>query len=457
MRNLRSTGLLVLFGGVLFLSTRAGAAQNYLMTGKFARSNGPVINIPLIGENPGGVPNCGRTLMGGTMIPGVTPIYQRVKSDITMTMVATPPISQIPIKFANPQGCISITAPLVATAPGTGKAFVMPSMAFSKPHPGMTVAVHVPLQGNIPQLATSWKVTGPPMSLVGPNGTMNNMANTAIFRFFHKDAYKSQTGRAGAKFTWCFGNPGCTKVSQAQGYPTPIVNPVHQLIVKYTPGPNKFGGTMSHVAHAGTNPSSLAVTAAGVVQFLGLAGIGEAGTGRGYAEYHRDALMGGPAYAMFMLGTVYVPQLMSVQTLITTVMTGVPAKTTLATVTINKVFGFPFTTGTVLARNTGTTYNMNPIVVTLTGMGYDCVNAKGTMCSQVTGMGARNISLVAGGVAGIDTLATEYPSLNQMFLPEPGSPAQLITGAVALLGIAVWRARARNYRGPKRLAVQRAA
>jgi len=58
-----------------------------------------------------------------------------------------------------------------------------------------------------------------------------------------------------------------------------------------------------------------------------------------------------------------------------------------------------------------------------------------------TGMGARNISLVAGAVFGNDTFATEGPTLNQVFMPEPSGPASLVAGVVALLGIAVWRAR----------------
>ena len=438
MRNhVRSVGLPVLLGGIMLCATAAGAAQNYLMTGKFARSNGPAINIPLIGNNPGGLPNCGQSLgtatMGGkTMFPGMTPIYQGYRSMITMTMVPTPAITYT--MFANPEGCISIEGTVAATAAGTGKAFEIPSMVFSKPLPGMTVAVHVPLQPNIPQLATSWRVSGPPMGLGSPdppNGTMNDGMNTAMFRYFHKSAWLSQTGRAGAMFTWCFGNPNCTMVSQAKGYPDPTVDPAHQVFVKYTPGVNRFGGTMSHVVHEGPNLSSLAVSVAGAVQFLGLAGIGEAATGRGYAEYLTDALMGGEAFAKFMLGQVYVPQLMSLQLLITTVNTQLPASGTSVTVSVNKVFGFPFTTGTVLARNTGKDVQNNPVVATLTGMGGDAVTA----------MGARNISLVAGGVAGLDTLATEYPSLNQVFLPEPGAPAQWIAGVLALLGIAIWRSR----------------
>jgi hypothetical protein len=132
---------------------------------------------------------------------------------------------------------------------------------------------------------------------------------------------------------------------------------------------------------------------------------------------------------MFMTGRVYDAEQMTTQYRITTVMTRVPGSGT--PIATNKNFGFPFTTGTVLARATGRDIQNNPAIGTLTGMGGDAVTA----------MGARNISLVAGGVAGLDTLATEYPSLNQVFLPEPGAPAQWIAGVLALLGIAIWRSR----------------
>ena len=440
MRNeVRSIALLiVLVTGIVLIGSAADAAQTYLLSGKYAESLGPSLDVPLIGNNPGGVPNCGHTTVSGAMIPGMTPIVQGYRSTITMTMVATPAITMT--MFANPHGCVSAAGKVVATAPGTGKAFNMPSMAFSRPLPGMTLAVHIPRVPNAPQLATSFRVTGPPMSLnafgtAPPNGTMNNGMNTAMFRYFHKSAWLSQTGRAGAKFTWCFGNAACTMVSQAMGVDKNgdpnIAYPVHQAIVKYTPGANKFGGTMQHVIYAGPNKSSVALSAGGALQFLGIASMGEFPTGRGYADFHTVPLMGGDAFAMFMVGPVYIPQLMETQSLITTVMTMVPASGSSATIGINKNFGFPFTTGTVVARNTGTDVQKNPLVATLTGMGGDVA----------TGMGARNISLVAGAVFGNDTFATEGPTLNQVFMPEPSGPASLVAGVVALLGIAVWRAR----------------
>jgi hypothetical protein len=238
-------------------------------------------------------------------------------------------------------------------------------------------------------------------------------------------------------FTWCFGNPNCTMVSQAAGVNangSPSVGyPQHQVFVKYTPGPNKFGGTMSHVITSGPNFSSLAISAANVLQLIGLAGMGSQPTGRGYADFLTDPLMGGPEWVMFMVGPVYIPQIMRSQYLVTSVMTPGGGAGTMATVASNKNFGFPWTTGTVLARNTGTDIQLQPVVVTLTGMGTD----------YITGSGGRNIQLVAGAVAGVDLLSSETPTLNQMFLklPEPSRSAQWLAGVVALFGIAAWRSR----------------
>jgi hypothetical protein len=95
-------------------------------------------------------------------------------------------------------------------------------------------------------------------------------------------------------------------------------------------------------------------------------------------------------------------------------------------------------------RNTGTLQG-NPHNTTFTAMGYDCVDAKGPMCSVATGMGNRNISLVAGalgfGVLPLPTGTVTTISLVNAWLPEPGAALQLLAGVAALLGIAVWRSR----------------
>jgi hypothetical protein len=101
----------------------------------------------------------------------------------------------------------------------------------------------------------------------------------------------------------------------------------------------------------------------------------------------------------------------------------------------NYNFGFPWTTKSVLARNTGTVVG-NPNILTLTAKGGD----------TVTAMGKRNISLVTGGVARslIGPITSNTPEIGQMYLPEPSRAAQLVAGAFVLLGVAAWRARRRS-------------
>ncbi len=95
-------------------------------------------------------------------------------------------------------------------------------------------------------------------------------------------------------------------------------------------------------------------------------------------------------------------------------------------------YGFPFTVNTVLARNTGKVFGQ-AMVTTITATGKD----------TVTAMGARNLSLVAGGLAHVVQLTTNTPGIAQLELPEPGNTAQLLAGIAGLLGIAGWRARRR--------------
>src|SRR5436309_15814852 len=94
--------------------------------------------------------------------------------------------------------------------------------------------------------------------------------------------------------------------------------------------------------------------------------------------------------------------------------------------------GFPFTTGTVLARNTGTVAG-NKRATTLTAKGGD----------TVTAMGKRNISLVAGGMgrAIIGPVISNFPEIAQLYMPEPGRASQLFAGVLGLLAIAASRRR----------------
>jgi hypothetical protein len=136
----------------------------------------------------------------------------------------------------------------------------------------------------------------------------------------------------------------------------------------------------------------------------------------------------GPLWGAYMTMTVTRPKV-GKQKLITMV-TGNLGNNFPAAYNYN--FGFPWTTKTVLARNTGTVVG-NPNIITLTAKGGD----------TVTAMGKRNLSLVTGGVARavIGPITNNTPEIGQMYLPEPSRAAQLVAGAFVLLGVAAWRAR----------------
>jgi hypothetical protein len=243
----------------------------------------------------------------------------------------------------------------------------------------------------------------------------------ANWRKFQKNAHLVQPGRAqGAAFTYCWGNPGCVNIG---GGTKPI-------IVKYSAaGANQFGGTMSWLFTTGIHVSNLAIGAGGgAVGFAVISGMGSKVTGRGYAAQATDLLASGPVWGAYMTMQVTRP-IVGQQKLITMVY-GYVGPAFPAANNYNR--GFPFTTGTVLARNTGTVAG-NKRNTTLTAKGGD----------TVTAMGKRNISLVAGGMsrAIIGPVINNTPGIAQLYIPEPSRAAQLLAGVAALLGIAVWRSR----------------
>ena len=385
------------------LSAASATAATYTFGGKFTSNRGLLINIPVVGNTP----CAGLSIMsgpGGTMVPApVTPPAR------TMT------------RIANNYGCVApVPGKIInTTGKGVGGAFAIPPNVWSKPFGSYVAAVQVLYAPPVVQLATSFKITGPAATrTTPPAGTMATGMNTAAFHAFKTGAWMTQTGRAGSMFTWCFGNPACTNIGQG----------ARPIIVKYTGGGAAFGGTMAYLISSGAGQSSLAVGAGGgALGFVLLAGMGSQPTGRGYAEYLTDMLGMGPLFGAYMIGTVTRP-IVGMQMLVTMV-TGYLGPAFPAAVNYN--YGFPFTTMTVLARNTGTALG-NPAVTTISAKGFD----------TVTGMGNRNISLEAGAVAAT-SLGTNTPNMSQMLLtlPEPGRTAQVLAGVLGLLAVAAWRSR----------------
>ena len=412
MRPIRYSESLFFGLVVLLVATAVSAApKQYIFSGKLTSNRGTLINIPQVGNAPcGGVGLSNLTIMSGPNMP-------TIPQPVTPTMrTMTAP--------ANAFGCAGNVAgkKITTTGVGVGGAFVMPTKVFSRPNQTYVAAVHVPNATPIIQLASSFKITGPlktPTTPVG--GTMLKSFPAAAFHAFKKSAWMTQTGRGAQAFTFCWGNPACAKITQG----------TKPIIVKYKGGGgNAFGGTMAYVITAVPGVSSLAIGAGGgAVGFVRLSGMGSQPTGRGYASSLTDMLAKGPLWGMYVTMTVTRP-VVGKQKLITMVTGLIGASAFLAAYNYN--FGFPWTTKSVLARNTGTVAG-NPHVTTLTAKGGD----------TVTAMGKRNISLVAGGMARavIGPIISNTSEVGQMYLPEPSRAAQLVAGAFALLGVAVWRTR----------------
>jgi hypothetical protein len=403
-----------------YLASAAGAApKTYVLTGKFTSNRGSFINIPAVGDTP-----CGGTGLSNLQVmtgPGLTG-----HSVLSMTMTMQP--NPTPAVHPNSVGANAtsmgfdrrcaggVPRPVVTTGAGVGGAFTLPTMLINHPAPGKAACVPVKNAPGIVQLATSFAITGPHKVgtlLMSTNPTLSPGAKwKANWGKFQRNAYAQQTGRAqGAMFSYCWGNPGCNNVTQGS----------KRVIVKYAGGGNNFGGTMSAVVSSGPNQSSLAIGVGGV-GFALLEGMGSQPTGRGYAARLTDLLNSGPQWGKYMVGTMGC---------ITTVnnylgMVFPPAN--------NYNRGFPWTTMTVLARNTGSF--AGPKDTTLTAKGGD----------TVTAMGMRNVSLVAGGMAQavLGAPVQPTPEIGQLYLPEPSGVAQRLAGALGLLGIAALRRQRRR-------------
>jgi hypothetical protein len=395
----------------LLVAAGASAAPKfYVFSGKLTSNRGSLLNIPMVGNVAcSGVGLGNFTVMfgpGGKVVPA-----------------PTTPAGPFPGKAANPYGCVGSVPgrKITTTGAGAGGAFVMPTKVFTRPFQSYVAAQHVPNATPVIQLATSFKITGPlktPTTAIG--GSMKGSFPVAALHAFKKSAWMTQTGRGGQMFTWCFGNPACAKINQG----------TKPIIVKYAGGGgNAFGGTMAYVITSIAGFSSVGLGAGGgAVGFARLDGMGSQPTGRGYASSLTDMLGKGPLWGAYKTMTVTRPKV-GKQKLITMV-TGFLGNNFPAAYNYN--VGFPWTTMTVLARNTGTVAG-NPKITTVTAKGGD----------TVTAMGKRNINLVAGGVARavIGPAISHAPEIGQMYLPEPGRAAQLVAGALGLVAIATWRAR----------------
>jgi hypothetical protein len=452
----------------LVAQVASAAPQNYqLSLGVWGRGDGYEVDVPFIGRT---LNNCNFLKFG---LNKTRPASQFLTKAIGMTPMAFPGFMTYQ---ALPYGCPSgMGQMIVATAPGVGGAFTLPASAIQRPALGYLVAVPLPANPTLVQAATSglWRIPYPTRNGMGTQGgkgdkigsltvnaqriggTMrtragmasaactdlggaNQCANLAPFRKFLKSAWKGgplmtfngQTGRAGKDFTWCWGNALCTTIAGG----------TQKLIVRYKGGPNGFGGTSNQIVNTGIVGSLFIALPTEVDVEILDAGMGAIQVeGRGYADFITDNLapatkafsmvMTKPLYQMALhdpMSALGQPQLNLIYAVTGPMAAGPPFNIPQQ----NQKFGFPLTTGTVIARDTNPAA-LGPPVVTLTAMGGDVITA----------MGARNISLVTGTLARLSILGIKTAGVAHMFLPEPSRTGQLLAGVAALFGVAIWRAR----------------
>lgn len=434
---------------VCLLFALSADAGYFTFTGRFTSNRGQIINFPAVGNTGCG----GLTLMSGpngkfagSPTPATHPFTRGVNTVPTMMTPGGKVTGGID------RGCVKHAAGKLVQTTGTmakvGAGFALPTQAWFRPFPASgPTALAIKYATGIVQLATSFRITGPqPVSMLGvrrfpgqassyhfgeiEGGTMANSGNLAPWLALDKLSMIPASMRSGrvpgpvgypGKFTWCPGAPDCLGLMSA---PASGANGA-RAIIKYSGGGHSFGGTMSYLIRTGPNVSSLALAPAGStgpVSFQILDRSRSQPTGRGYAQLVTRMVKGTHKYLQHMEGIV------DGQKLITSVMGALPP----APDQTEFNYGFPFTTKTVLVRHAGT-FLGNPRVSTITAMGSD----------MLTGLGGRNISLVAGGI-GITNLlgnSTQTPEIASMLLnlPEPGGVVPMLACALGLIALARWR------------------
>ncbi len=435
MRQIRTSTSIAIGTLALLFAFAANAQGTYSLTGRAATGSGAFVDLPAIGN------------VACPSITGMIGFQSKADGMVTFPL--------LPANFTagarhNPGGCIP-GGPVAVKTNGTG-GFTVPVGLFKQPFPGGSPPT-IPMNGpedlqvspvpNIPQLlqlATSFKFEGP---LAAPvtHDPVNTTAADAVFRRLKHGAWATQTGRLASTFTACappldmFTSVDCTFPSSG-AVPGIVKNKGGDA-----GGGDGFGGTMALVLTTSpTQASSLAIAiGGGKVRFNIVGGMGSRAAGRGYADYDTDKLVGGDVFTMYTLTTV-VPAPNNVIGMVTNP-TGMGVSDT------NMNWGFPFTTGDIIVRGTGTAGGMFA-GQTVTAMGFDKATTMLPDVKSVGGMtvmvpGGRQIQLVAGGVAQspLSQGNNGTPNYTIVRLPEPARAMQLVAGAIALLAVAAWRTR----------------
>ncbi|MEE2672598.1 MAG: hypothetical protein VX466_02310 [Myxococcota bacterium] len=396
MLHRRIIGLLAA-GCLIMVSGSASAQQTFKISGAWYQNRGPLIDIPLNGNQAGcalfgantfrgnsGFPDGAHTPMGD--IPGVAALAG-LGNVACVGMLNEPAASTL--SFGNPN---------VGAAPTKGGIPARPSAAavvnagaaplsFTVNPNGFGQAVGkqvgaVAVAPTVIQLGSTFTLNGP--------GDQTTVANDRNFR---ANAWTLQPGRMGANFSWC---PPGTTAMQVGSCTAPAVGgsatyPAMNGLIRYRAGANAFGGTMQ-MALGGSADVTIILgvpTGGGMlpVAHQPVAGMGFQEQGGQYATAGSAMFGSAPGHAYYVLNFPCTNPLPAQPPGCSQVVTSGPVTTTMALPPgSNLNWGMPWTTGTVTVINTET-QNGQPRSTTLTAMGSDSRNA----------LGAGNITLVAGG------------------------------------------------------------
>lgn len=352
-------------------------------------------------------------------------------------------------------GCVGGFRPSLGGIPGSGvlsqtgagpASFTVPVHAFGQALGPQKIGVPTAVQ-----LATSLTYDGPADGAQAAAAVPTFIvAQPAVFQ---KDAWSNDPGQAArlaAAFSWCpgvVGGPACPIGTSA----TPAAV---QGIVKYTPGPNQFGGTMAMLASGsgvlssvvGTFTTFTAMGAPTMTPLLArrpftMMNLPQ-NPGVSYIYTNTLVIQSGPIHIGFMT---------SVGGLITATgptqtTGGAPMSPVLHPGSTSIRWGLPWTTGTVSVMNTEMGPGASIVTTTLTAMGSDARTPAGRGALTMVAGGTAHRVLTGQDIAFLDVVTFEFSDVTN--LPSLGAPG-LVT-LVVVLTLTIGMANRRRFSGKEK-------
>lgn len=260
---------------------------------------------------------------------------------------------------------------IVSQTGAAPRTIVLPTTAFKRTAvTGATNVVPVPVP-SIPQLATNFSIHAP-AATTAPIGTRpgNRVSQSAW-----------TATRAFKTFAWCPGataNPNCASRDSSTGVggSAPAGSGTGHGIVRYGPGNGGFGGTMQLVINTPLGPGALGRNFGPTqVAHFPISGMGNQILGGQYAQTNTNYLPPAP-----------ITQPVSRTSPMGVILVGGPQVGTFGSPTTNLNFGFPWTTGMILASGSN-------------GGGATATVWSLTGTDTRTGIGSGMVTLVSGGVS----------------------------------------------------------